>query len=264
MTITRKFAGAVSALALSVVALAAPASAEENKLDYSITIAGTSDYIFRGISFNKEDPAFQPYLELTYNIFYVGFWGSNFDPGAPSADSFAGPWEVDVYFGARPVTGPISWDLGILYYMYGTKGADDFGDLNYVEFKVAGTYSPIENLSLGATVYYQPDQGYAATESASFEGSINYTLPKLAMLEPTIGGMVGHTTSGKNSDYPDGGYWAGASDYTYWNFGVKFAVENFYMDFRYWDTDIEENALNSFDNDVADERFVFTAGVTLP
>jgi hypothetical protein len=46
-------------------------------------------------------------------------------------------------------------------------------------------------------------------------------------------------------------------DYTYWNAGLALSVEKFTFDFRYWDTNIQDDGL-------ADERFVFTASITLP
>ncbi len=51
-------------------------------------------------------------------------------------------------------------------------------------------------------------------------------------------------------------------DYTYWNAGLALAVDKFTFDFRYWDTDLE-TGLQPLDG-LADERFVFTAKVTLP
>ena len=68
----------------------------------------TSSAVFRS---NDQDPAFQPYLEFTYGIGYVGFWGSNV--AAP-----ANPFELDIVAGIRPVTGPVTWDIGVLYYTY--------------------------------------------------------------------------------------------------------------------------------------------------
>ena len=162
---------------------------EARKFGYSISITGVSDYLFRGISLTDEKPAFQPYLELTYGIAYVGFWASNIH----DAGEFYGPGELDFYAGIRPVTGPINWDLGVLYYTYGTgHAAEALGlkrsDIAYLEFKVAATTTPVENLTLGVTGYFTPDQDTAITETETIEGSINYTLPQLAMFTPTIGG----------------------------------------------------------------------------
>jgi hypothetical protein len=38
--------------------------------------------------------------------------------------------------------------------------------------------------------------------------------------------------------------------------GLKLAVDKYFMDFRYWDTNLDDTT--------ADARFVFSAGVNLP
>ena len=78
---------------------------EAPKFGYTLTLSGTSDYIFRGVSFTDNQPAFQPYLEFTYGIAYLGFWGSNINNGCPAEICYK-PWEMDIYAGIRPVTGP--------------------------------------------------------------------------------------------------------------------------------------------------------------
>jgi uncharacterized protein (TIGR02001 family) len=250
MNAMKKVAGAFCAVALSLGAMAATAKAED-KINYAITITGVSDYMFRGISFTEEDPAFQPYIEFTYNIFYLAFWGSNIDSGG-----VYGPWELDIYAGIRPVTGPISWDLAIWYYQYGSQ--DDLtesDDLDYVELKAAATVTPITNASFTLTGYYTPDQDLASGETWTIDGLLSYTLPQVGIFVPTISGQLGYTEA---TDWSFAGpYFLGeASSYTFWNVGVKLAVEKFFMDLRYWDTDLE--------NDLADERFLFSAGVNLP
>lgn len=250
MTVSKKIAGAVAAVALSLGAMTATAQAED-KLGYTVSIVGVSDYMFRGISFTEEDPAFQPFVEFTYNIFYLDFWGSNIDSGS------YGPWELDMYLGMRPVTGPISWDFAIWYYQYGSQakgpGALSSEDLDYVEFKAAGTVSPLTNTSVTLTAYYAPDQDAASAETWSFDALVAYTLPTVGPFTPTISGQVGWF----GADFAGGGYFQGeANEYWYWNGGVKLTVDKFFMDLRYWDTEL--NA------DFADERFVFTAGVNLP
>ncbi|HEY8129904.1 MAG TPA: TorF family putative porin, partial [Hyphomicrobium sp.] len=127
MTNIKSFLGAAGAAAIAALSMSTAARAadlgtsaaapavEERKFGYSVTISGTSDYIFRGISYTNSDPAFQPFIEFTYGTpnltWYLDFWGSNI------AEPF-GPFEVDMYAGVRPVTGPVAWDLGILYYTY--------------------------------------------------------------------------------------------------------------------------------------------------
>ncbi len=255
MTNIKSFLGAAGCAAVAAIGMSSAALADgdgERKFGYSIAITGTSDYIFRGISFNDEDPAFQPFIEFTYGTpnltWYLDFWGSNI------ADPF-GPFELDIYAGVRPVTGPVSWDLGVLYYMYpnnslvGTEG-------DYVEFKIAASITPVTNLSTGLAFYYTPDQGLNYGETWTIEGNAAYTLPNFHIFTPVISGAVGHT-AGVGDASPG----LGVHDYTYWNAGLKVTVEKYFMDFRYWDTDIGSNVADSH---LADARFVFTAGVNLP
>ncbi len=77
----------------------------------------------------------------------------------------------------------------------------------------------------------------------------------MGIFTPTVGGLVGYTGqfgfSASGTDFT--GF--GVEDYTYWNAGLKLAVDKFFMDFRYWDTTIDDG--------LADARFVFSAGVNL-
>ncbi len=54
------FVAASPALADGEPSYAAPAADEGRKFEWSVTFAGTSDYVFHGFSYNDEDPAFQP------------------------------------------------------------------------------------------------------------------------------------------------------------------------------------------------------------
>jgi uncharacterized protein (TIGR02001 family) len=240
----RGVVAAAGAFALASAVLSASALADdsaERTFGYSITMSGTSDYVFRGISSNNEDPAFQPYVEFTYGIGYVGFWGSN-------VASPADPFELDIVAGLRPVTGPVNWDIGVIWYTY--PESNIAGDLDFVEFKVGATVTPVTNLTLGLTGYVAPDQSNYP-EAETIEGSASYALPKFHIFEPSISGLVGYTNADKR-DF----FLGKEKDYTYWNAGLKLTVEKYFMDFRYWDT--------SIDDGLADSRFVFSAGVTLP
>ncbi len=264
-------AGGVLAAGLALGAVAAPASAEDT-FGYSWTVTGASDYLFRGISYTGSDPTVNSYLEGTYGIFYLGLWTSNID--TCDGSGCLGPWEQDAYLGMRPVTGPISWDLAALYYYYKTKGTVSASETDYFEFKAAGTVTPITNLSLTAAVYYTPDQDLASPENISVEGTVAYTLPKFGIFTPTISGQFGFSDASTNSIYGTEasalaggklGYWNGDDQYTYWNAGVKLAVEKFTFDLRYWDTNIADNVADlSLGSAQSDQRFFFSAAVTLP
>ncbi|MBS0237673.1 MAG: hypothetical protein JSS54_05150 [Proteobacteria bacterium] len=269
----RKVAGGACAAALALFAAANVASAEERQFGYSLTITGSSDYLFRGISFTNNSPTANIYNEFTYGIAYLGLWTSNINNGD------LGPWEQDIYLGIRPVTGPISWDISALYYLYGNRansskgsnatglnpGHGDVFDTSYAEFKIGATTPIRDGFVVGANVYLTPDQGYAATDNISVEGTVAYDLPKFGVFAPQFTALVGHTEAGDNSTYggANRGYWLGQQSYTYWNAGVKFTVDKYFMDFRYSDTSIGKNANDDFDNSHADSRFVFSAGVNL-
>ncbi len=261
MKSSNKLIGAIGAagLALGAFSTVALASEEDDrKFGYSITLTGVSDYIFRGISFTNEKPAFQPYLEFTYGIAYVGFWGSNIGDSV-YGDGSIGPWEVDYYAGLRPTWMGVNWDLGVLYYTYGERGGGFGENFDYVEFQIAASYALRDNVTLGLKGYWSPDAGVAYPTTGTIEGSVAYVLPKFSVSSaewvPTLSGIVGYTDSATTSNFPDGAF-LGEQNYTYWNAGLKINVDKFFMDFRYWDTTIED--------DLADARFVFSAGVTLP
>ena len=94
MTIKKTLIGAASVAALALAAAAAPAAADGYAVEsaaaaapasdarefaWSITVGGTSDYVFRGVSLTNEDPAAQGSIDVSYGIFYAGAWASNVD-----------------------------------------------------------------------------------------------------------------------------------------------------------------------------------------
>ena len=244
----RKTVGAaVGAAGFALCALSSSASA--NEFSWSVTGTGTSDYIFRGLSLNNEDPAFQASVDAEYGIWYGGLWGSMVD-----GVGFE-PVELNLYTGVKPVLGPLTFDFGLVYYFY--PWASGASDSDYVELKAAFDWSPVKNLTLTPAFWYVPDQSNSDAVY-TIEGTAAYELPAVGIFTPTISGNLGYTDA-DSVDFFD----TGVSSYTYWNAGVSLAVEKFTFDFRYWDTDISSAPGDDLYG-LADERFVFTASVTLP
>jgi uncharacterized protein (TIGR02001 family) len=246
---------------VALLALSGAAAAEE--LSWSASLTGTSDYVFRGISQTDNDPTIQGSIGIGYGMFYAGAWGSGLDFGdvAPDAEL-----EVDWYGGITPSwnspLGKIDFDFGVIYYTY-PGVADDAAELDYVEFK-AGYKLPslfIKNLTTGTTVFYSPEYSGEVGEVWTTESTASYVLPKIGVFDPTISGLLGWQT-GETSD----GYNAGGTDdeYYYWNAGLTLGVENLSFDFRYWDTDLDPGGLCLNATLQCDERFVFSATVTVP
>jgi uncharacterized protein (TIGR02001 family) len=94
----------------------APVADEGRKFAYSWNLGVTSDYIFRGISQNRRNPAVQGGVDMTYGIFYAGIWGSDVNFGQNPDGTSVANVEVDYYAGIKPVLGPVTFDLGVIHY----------------------------------------------------------------------------------------------------------------------------------------------------
>ena len=264
--VTKLFGAAGAALlALSGAALAdgyegsikdAPKD-EGRKFTYSVSITGTSDYVFRGITQTDNDPTLQGAINIGYGIFYAGVWGSGLDFDAVANDAQV---ELDWYGGIKPTWGPLTFDFGIIYYSYpGENFTPEFNDVAYIEYKAGVSGSPVTNLTLGATVSYSPDYTVETGEVWTVEGTAAYTFHAVGPFTPTVSGTVGYQ-EGQDAFYAT---WNGFDSYTYWNAGLALAVEKLTFDFRYWDTDAPDTAASCL-SDYCSERFVFSATVTLP
>lgn len=265
---------------LSTVALASePTPAEEGrKFTYSFNIGATSDYVFRGVSQNKENPAIQGGIDLGYGIAYFGLWASNIDfgPNLSSPKELVNT-ELDIYGGIKPVWGPATFDLGVIYYAYpgandGGPSKGEFFKQDYVEFKagVSGAFIPaLPKLTLGGTVFYSPEYQGKQGEVWTTEVSAGYELPAIGIFTPTISALYGMQfgdAGGATTGSPIVGKFTlgnGKDDLAYWNAGISLAVEKFTFDFRYWDTNISDaNKWCTSSYLQCDERFVFTGKFT--
>lgn len=194
----------------------------------SANVALTSEYVFRGISQTAEDPAIQGGFDATCGLFYAGVWASslNFD-GAASI-------EIDVYAGIKPKTGPVTWDLGVIYYAY--PGATDPGaELNMVELKVGGSGEIWKGGTLGVTGFYSPDYTGELGPTWTIETGFTQSLPQVGMFTPSFSALIGYQVS------DDAAYEAfyGDDNYVYWNAGVTLGFhEKWAIDLRYWDTNL--------------------------
>ena len=167
------FAGGIAA-AFAVLMLSGPALAdgyrsvkdapkpEARRCNLSANIALTTEYVFRGFSQTAEGPAVQGGFDVTCGIFYAGVWASSLDFGGDAiwgglGNEDVAHIEMDWYLGIKPVTGKITWDLGVIYYTY-PNSIDPIGrDLNYVEIKVGASAEIWKDGTLGVTVFYSPD-----------------------------------------------------------------------------------------------------------
>jgi uncharacterized protein (TIGR02001 family) len=229
----------------------APVADTGRKLEWSVNGGLMSDYVFRGFSQNDEDPAWFVGADVTYGIAYAGIWAAQVDQFFTASDA-----EYDIYGGITPKLGPVAFDFGVIYYGYANQDKSFVTGsggvkVDYWEFK-AGASTEINKFSMGVTYYYSPEYTFETGVAHTVEGTLGYSLPKVWIFDPSIDGTIGYNDVEL------------AGDYTYWNAGLSLAVEKLTLDFRYWDTDIDNDGAGTNGKNIADERFVFTATVALP
>src|SRR5262245_21626493 len=121
--------------------------------DVAFNVGLATDYVFRGIDqtgYYDEGQAFGG-VDVTSGAFYAGAWISN---TGPDPVQFL---EYDLYAGWKPVVGPVTFDLGLIYYGYTDSdlGGDE-SDLSTIELKGAASIAA-GGVTWGAAVYWTPN-----------------------------------------------------------------------------------------------------------
>ncbi|MGR3714012.1 MAG: TorF family putative porin [Shimia sp.] len=118
---------AIAALCTPLVA--GTASAQDWTWSYGADM--TSNYIWAGQTQSDGGFAFQPWVTLENNGFYVTFWGSTVDYGAGDPDN----WELDLYAGYYgDINENLSYDVGLARYAYDSSyyaNSEVYGSLTY-------------------------------------------------------------------------------------------------------------------------------------
>jgi uncharacterized protein (TIGR02001 family) len=231
---------------------AAPASplALEN---FSITLTGVSNYLFRGISNSGNEPAFQPALDWSWNGAYAGIWASNvsdsFDAGADV--------EVDFLVGYAAELGPLSYDVSFVYYAYPGADESDFeiGEADYWEVIPQISYA-FEDVPLSPTIgllyAFTPDYFGETGDGHDYEVSLGLTLPQEFGLTGTLGHQRYEGTGAGVGD---------AWNYTYWTIELSKSVFGFDLAVSY--TETSDNADRFLgDEGITGDHVVFTIGRT--
>jgi uncharacterized protein (TIGR02001 family) len=219
-------------------ALAEPPPPAPRACAFSANVALATEYVFRGVSQTAEGPAVQGGFDAACGMFYAGVWASNLDWGVNGTDI-----EMDWYAGFKPKTGPITWDLGIIYYSYpsSTEAFTGF-DNNYLELKVGGSAEVWKDGTFGVTVFFSPDYQFETGNVWTIETSFAQVLPKLGMFTPTFSALLGYQV-GDDVAYRTRITSGGDDNYLYWNAGVTLGfMEKWSLDLRYWDSNLSDQA----------------------
>jgi uncharacterized protein (TIGR02001 family) len=196
----------------------------------------TSDYVFRGISQNDEDPAVQASFDYKHPAgVFLGTWASNVDEKIS-----AGNIEIDFYGGYRgQLIENLSYELSIIYYWY--PGGSRDPKLDYVELHGGLNYTfaglPMEpNVGIGFN--YSPDFFGEDGNAYFYNGTLRLSLPYGFGLgfelgyQNVEGGKL--TGNGRGLDGQDG------FDYVFWKAGLSKEVLGFNLDLSYYDASEEQ------------------------
>lgn len=219
---------------------------EKDPCTYTANTALTTDYVFRGFSQSAGAPAVQGGFDATCGQFYAGVWASSIDFGRNAiANDGVAKVEMDWYAGWKPVTGHVTWDLGVIYYTYPSasrlQNSGLRGDLNYVELKVGASFAPWKDATLGQTIFYSPDYQLSSGDAWTFETAFSQNLPKVGIFSPSVSALYGFQQGSNTANYR-GTFGNGHDSYSYWNAGLTLGFrEKWSLDFRYWDTSVPNN-----------------------
>lgn len=126
-------------IALSTTALQAEGDTE---VSISSNMSLTSNYIWRGMTQTHNGPAIQGGIDLGFNGFYLGAWGSNVSWIGEEDSSM----EIDYYAGYAGEFEGLGYDLGFIRYAYPKATSSNQFDEIYL-----GLSYDLEVLALNAT-----------------------------------------------------------------------------------------------------------------
>ncbi len=221
--------------------VAAAPVAESKLIDFAFGARIATDYNFRGIS--QSDRSWSPHaygeLQLFDNFLYAGVAAYRVElPTEPAA-------EIDLTAGIRPKWGPLTFDFGVIGYVYPDERqfvVDGVAltprDTDFLEFAGKVSWAVNDAFTLGGGVFYTEDWLGSGSEATYANVTAKYTIPEgILPAGFAISGEFGHYDLGTATD-PGPAF--KLVDYNYWNAGVSYTWKNVTLDLRYHDTDLKE------------------------
>jgi len=210
---------------------------------FSASVAGTSDYTFRGISQTSENPALQGSFGWDKSFkagsqeigLYASAWGSNLK----FKDSDNAYLEIDYTGGLTTTVAGVKLDAFGIYYTY--PDANDALNYDYVEAGFGAGYD-FKVVSVNGQVYWSPDFFGGIGDAYYFSGGVDVPLP----FKLTASAHMGYSTFDSNA----------ATDYTDWSLSLTRNILGFDLSVAYVDTDLKKSECADTSN--CDARAVFT------
>jgi uncharacterized protein (TIGR02001 family) len=206
------------------------------------SLVATTDYVFRGLSQTRGDPALQGDVHYRGAAgWFAGAWASTIDPGA----EYIGDIEMNVYAGWTWAPTP-DWSARVSYVRYLYPEASQGADYDYGE--LAGTVGYRDRFF--ATLGWSPDM--VRTTQAGYDqrgAALSY---ELSLRQPVwrwfgVAAGVGYYDL---TDVLDDSYWS-------WNATFTAAFGNLELNLARFANDAAARAL--FGRDTAADRWALTA-----
>lgn len=242
-------------LALSVLAplsFVQPALAdgeEEASGPWSVSLAVTSDYRFRGQSQNSRDVAVQGSVEFASESgLFAGVWASMID--FSDTGDFSTEVEIDFYAGYNFTLGEgTEGSVKATYYYYPNNPF--VLTYNYWELHASLSHD-LGGATVSAEINYSPDYFFESGTGVALAGGIEVPLSSIF----TASGHVGHQWIEDNGLF-------GTPDWLYWDLGISASLGRFTIDARYVDTNL--SSVECFGGtDLCNGGFVGTLTLSLP
>ncbi|WP_020188187.1 TorF family putative porin [Methylopila sp. 73B] len=237
-TLLSATAGLSAMSVASAADLAAPEAmvieSAPSPIDVAFGVKFTTDYVFRGVTQSKGDPAVQGYAELqAFDWVYAGIWSSSVNGFATDPAA-----EVDIYGGLRHTWDAFTLDVGGLYYYY--PGEDTPGplkQLDYWEIYAKPSYAFGNFGSITGNVYWTSDFVNTGSDALylSAIGKVNIPLDTIPDVGFYVSGEFGKQWIDRSRGF------ALAEDYLTWNLGVGATYKAATIEFRYSDSDLSRN-----------------------
>lgn len=214
----------------------------QEQFDFSGNVEVVSDYVYRGISQTDENPALQGNIDLNYDDFKVGVWGSNVDFGEDANANI----ELDFYTAYTKTFDKLSWENGLIYYFYPGAESDfhlDYGDI------YSNVYYDFDKFEINAGLTYSPDFSGNSGETYYPNVGISFGLLYDLKFKASMGRQI--VQDNINAEVPD---------YTDWGLELSYPWEDFTIKLKYADSDIEKD----FCPDICGARGIISVAKAFP
>ena len=213
---------ALVAASIAGVSMAGAARAEDEKPptwlpeNFTASLTGTSDYVFRGVSQTSNLPALQFTGEWTPEggPIYIGAFVSNIKFANTVTGGNNARVELDLLAGVRGELGILKWDIGGIAYIYpGQKHNNPAFNTNfdYVEGTLKTSWDIFKIFTWVTNIYVSPSFQGDADNALYVEAGADYTLP---WWDIALSARYGRQFIDQNGNF-------GLRDFSNWSFTVS-------------------------------------------